>query len=56
MVVAGIVKLTGCNPISILSVYVPLAAVSFTPEVQCLLVRRFASHFIEDFETSQLAY
>jgi hypothetical protein len=34
---------------SFLSVYVLLAAVSFSPEVSCLLVRGFASRFIEDF-------
>ena len=42
-------KWQGCTPISFLSVYVLLAAASFSPEVSCLLVRRFASHFIEDF-------
>jgi hypothetical protein len=44
-----IVKVAGLHPISFLSVYVLLAAASFSPEVSCLLVRRFASHFIEDF-------
>jgi hypothetical protein len=47
-----VIKRQRRTPISFLSVYVLLAAGSFSPEVSCLLVRGFASRFLEDFWNS----